>query len=190
MAWEPATCRFGTRAWEDEMFERGRSDQAPAPSAVPVEAVFVDGTVAKGKMYVPAGRGLAELLNGAGDFVEFEPYGGERRFISKSQLAMVQPVGVPRAPSLQARLADMDGFEPHRVLGLRAGASREEVRSAYFALAKVYHPDRYVSADLPAEVGDYLASMARRVNAAYDALDVTQRREAMRAEPVFTSAAR
>ena len=113
-----------------------------------------------------------------------------RSFVSKSQLVSVQPVGVPRPSSLQARLTDPDGFDPHRVLGLRAGATREEIRQAYFALAKTYHPDRYATVELPAEVRDYLAAMARRINAAHAALEVPEKQKAARAEPVFTSAGR
>lgn len=172
------------------MFERSRIDNAPEANAVPVEISYADGTSAKGKVFVAAGRSLADALNGAGAFVEFEPYGGGRSFVSKSQLVTVQPVGVPRPSSLQARLTDPDGFDPHRVLGLRAGATREEIRQAYFALAKTYHPDRYATAELPAEVRDYLAAMARRINAAHAALEAPEKHKAARAEPVFTSAGR
>ena len=97
------------------------------------------------------------------------------------------PVGVPRGVNLQARLADADGFDPHRILGIAVGAGREEVRTAYFALAKAYHPDRYVTVELPQEVRDYLAAMARRVNAAHAALEVPEKRRAARAEPIFTT---
>jgi hypothetical protein len=172
------------------MFERNRVDNVPDTSAVPVEIVLTDGGVAKGKMLVPMGRSVADALNGSGGFLEFEPYGGERSFLAKAQLASVKLVGVPKAPNLKARLADPDGFDPYRVLGLAAGASREEVRAAYFVLAKAYHPDRYATAELPEEVRDYLAAMARRINAAHAALDVPERKRAARAEPVFTSPGR
>jgi len=172
------------------MFERNRIDNVPEANAVPVEVAFADGTTAKGKLMVPINKTLADVLNGAGAFVELEPYGGEPSFVAKAQLVSVRPVGVPRAPHLLARLADPDGFDPYRVLGLRAGATREEMRAAYFALAKLYHPDRYATAELPQEVRDYLAAMARRVNAAHAALEAPQKRQAARAEPVFTTPAR
>ena len=94
---------------------------------------------------------------------------------------------MPKAPSLGARLKDVDGFDPHAVLRIDHGASRDEVRHAYFALAKAYHPDRYATAELPEEVRDYLSAMARRINAAHAALDVPERKKAARAEPVFTT---
>jgi len=172
------------------MFERNKIDNVPETSAVPVEIALTDGTIAKGKVLVAMGRSVADALNGTGSFVEFEPYGGEKSFVAKAQLASVKLVGVPKAPNLKARLADPDGFDPHRVLGVPAGASREDMRAAYFALAKAYHPDRYATAELPEEVRDYLAAMARRINAAHAALDVPERKRAARPEPVFTSPGR
>jgi DnaJ-like protein len=172
------------------MFDRNRIDNVPKPSAVPVEVALVDGTTARGKLLVPFGKTVAEALNGAGAFVEFEPYGGERSFLAKAQLTSIKAVRVPQAPNLGARIRDSDEFDPYAVLGLTAGASRDEARQAYFRLAKTYHPDRYATAELPEEVRDYLAAMARRINAAHAALDVPQRRQAVREEPIFTSPGR
>jgi curved DNA-binding protein CbpA len=76
------------------------------------------------------------------------------------------------------------------VLGLTAGATRNDIRQAFFALAKVYHPDRYATAELPGEVRDYLSAMARRINAAHAALEAPQKKQAARAEPIFTSGPR
>ena len=142
-------------------------------------------------MFVPVGKSVADALTGTGSFIEFEPYGGDKSYLAKAQLASVRLVGVPKAPNLQARLVDVDGFDPHRSRGLQAGASREEVRAAYFALAKFYHPDRYATPPtLPAEVCAYLGAMARGINAAHAALEAPQKREAARAEPVFTTTGR
>jgi hypothetical protein len=153
------------------MFERNRSDYIPEPNAVPVEAALTDGTTARGRVVAAAGKSLADVLNSTAGFIEFEPYGGERSFLAKTQLASVKPVNVPRAPSLGVRLDDRGGFDPCAILGIAAGAGREEVRQAYLRLAKTYHPDRYASAELPEEVRDYLAAMARRINAAHAALE-------------------
>jgi hypothetical protein len=167
------------------MFERNRIDNAPEASQVPVEIELAGGSAVKGKLMVPMGKRVDDALNGTGGFIEFEPYGGARCFIAKAQLVSIRLVGVPKAPNLEARLVDHNGFDPYRVLGIPAEASREQVRSAYVALAKAYHPDRYATAELPAEVRDYLAAMARRINAAHAALDVTERMRAARAEPIF-----
>jgi hypothetical protein len=169
------------------MFERNKIDNIPETSAVPVEVMFTDGTLAKGKLLVPTGRPVADALNGGGGFVEFEPYGGERAFVAKAQLASVKLVGVPKAPDLKARVRDGNGFDPFAVLGVAPGTSTDEIHGAYVRLAKAYHPDRYATADLPEEVRDYLASMARRVNAAYAALETPRHVKAARQEPIFTS---
>jgi len=172
------------------MFERSKVDSVPDQTAMPVEAVFVDGTVARGKLSVPATKSMGDVLNGPGGFVEFEPYGGERSYVAKAQVASIKMLGVPKLPNLNARLRDLDGFDPFAVLGVTRGATREEIRAAYFALAKSYHPDRYATAELPTEVIEYLFAMARRVNAAHAALNVEQKNKAVRAEPVFTSPGR
>ena len=172
------------------MFERSKIDNVPESSAVPVEIALTDGTVTKGKLFVAVTKTVADALNGSGAFVEFEPYGGERMFLAKSQLASVKLVGMPKAPSLNARQRDADGLDPFAALGIAPGADKESIRRAYVGLAKLYHPDRYTTVELPAEVRAYLADMARRVNAAYAALDVPERRQAARAEPIFTSPGR
>lgn len=170
------------------MFERGRVDKVADLTAMPVEAAFADGTVVRGKLLIPTSKSMADVLNGGGAFLEFEPYGGERSYIAKAQIASIKMLGVPRLPNLNARLRDYDGFDPFAVLGVKPGATREEIRHAYFALAKAYHPDRYATAELPSEVIEYLFAMARRINAAHAALDAQQKKQAARAEPVFTSA--
>ena len=172
------------------MFERNRVDNAPEVSAVPVEITGLDGTLIKGKLQVPVPKTVAEALNGAAAFIEFEPYGGEKRYLAKAQLAAVKPLGVPRLPSLQGRLRQSEDFDPHAVLGVPCGASREEIREAYVALAKAYHPDRYANVMLPPEVSEYLAAMARRINLAHAALEVPEKRKALRQEPIFTSPGR
>ena len=169
------------------MFERNKIDNVPESAAIPVEILFADGTIAKGKLFTPIGKTVADTLNGGGSFIEFEPYGGEKSFVAKSQLASVKPVGVPKVPNLNARLRDVDSFDPYAVLRLNEGASRDELRQSYFALAKAYHPDRYATAELPEEVREYLAAMARRINAAHAALEVPERKKAARAEPIFTT---
>lgn len=55
---------------------------------------------------------------------------------------------------------------PYDVLGIRQGASQEEVKKAYRALVKKYHPDRYK--DHPLE--DLAKEKMQEVNEAYDLL--------------------
>jgi hypothetical protein len=172
------------------MFERSKFDNAPDVTAMPVEVLFADGTEVRGKLLLPQTKTMAEIVNGSGGFLEFEPYGGERSFIAKAQIGSIHMLGVPRLPNLNARLRDVDGFDPFAVLGVAPGAPREKIKEAYFALAKAYHPDRYAMAELPSEVIESLVAMARRIIAAHAALNVEQKKKAMREAPVFVSAGR
>ena len=55
---------------------------------------------------------------------------------------------------------------PHEVLGVRPGASPEEIKKAYRELVKKYHPDRYK--DHPLE--SLAKEKMQEINEAYDAL--------------------
>jgi DnaJ-domain-containing protein 1 len=160
---------------EASMFERGRIDTRPEPVAVPVELELLGGEVEKGKLILLASQAPLDAINQPGGFVEFVPYAGEPRLVAKATIASVRLVGVPRAPALRGRHGMTDDFEPYTILGLPDGSPFEAVRNAYIELSKTYHPDRYSSAALPPEVVGYLETMARRVNAAYAALEATER---------------
>ena len=139
-----------------------------------------------GKIVLPPGRTLTDVLNSAATFVEFQPVNGERMFIAKSALRSVTPSNVPPLPDLWAGSTQGAGFDPNVILGIDADTTREHAREAYLRLAKTYHPDRYAAADLPREVRDYLAVMVRRINAAHDAVQVRLQKRTAPQEPVFT----
>lgn len=169
------------------MFDRGQSQGAAEPISVGIG--LSDGRELSGTLHVPVGRGLTELLNGSAAFVEFQPLSGERMYIAKSALQSVTPINVPTKPDLWAGPTQGENFDPFEILGIKRGATHDEIRAAYLPLAKSYHPDRYAAADLPPEVLQYLAVMVRRINAAHDALKVAEQRQAGKQEPVFTKAA-
>ena len=141
------------------MFERNKIDTAGTQQqmTVPVEVTLEDGEFIRGKFIVPASRTLFDVLNNAGAFVEFEPYGGERSIIAKSAIKAIRLVNAPTPQNLNARGREIDSFDPFAVLGIARGAPFEDAKAAYHALAKVYHPDRYSGVDLPEEVSDYLS---------------------------------
>lgn len=57
-------------------------------------------------------------------------------------------------------------MNPYEVLGIKPGASEDEIKKAYKELVKQYHPDRYVNNPLQNLAEDKM----REINAAYDTL--------------------
>jgi hypothetical protein len=177
------------------MFERGKVDTGTGEGVTGVSVVLslTDGTELKGRLAIPGGRTLADALNGAAPFVEFETFDGSRQFLAKHAISGVRLMS-PASPEGLARLRDSDGFDPYGILGLPLGAPYEDVRAAYLRKVKDYHPDRYANAELPEEVRAYLAAMARRINAAFAALEAPQQegrqKTVQRITPIYSSPAR
>jgi DnaJ-domain-containing protein 1 len=176
---------LGTLTQQDGMFDRSK-DNNGGPAEV--EIALSDGQTLSGKLTLPPGRSLPDFLNGAATFVEFQPEDGERMFIAKSSVHSVRPRTEPPVADLWAGPTGGPGFDPYKVLGIMADATRDDAREAYLRLAKAYHPDRYASTDLPREVQDYLAVMVRRINAAHDAIQAQVKKKAAKQEPIFTKA--
>jgi DnaJ domain len=161
------------------MFERGNKAQgALRPS---VKIVLSDGREVNGSLIGSSGRTLSEVLNSPSTFLEFEPMGEPVAFLAKSDVRSVLPMNVTPPPRLPS--PSDETLNPFAILGVPADANREELHRAYLELAKIYHPDKYVTTGLPVEVREYLASMARRINAAYEA---AQRKSPMEEIPTST----
>lgn len=175
------------------MFERIKVDNIEH-SGIPAELTLSDGEVVKGRLLIPTGRNPVDAFNAPGSFLEFERYGAERTYFSKAHVHAIKLINVPKAPNLGTRVRDLDGFDPHAILGVPAGSAFDDIKSAWHRLAKVYHPDRYSSAELPPEVAEYLAIMARRINAAFAALEnanqSAKRAAVGRSTPVYSSGTR
>jgi hypothetical protein len=159
---------------------RGTSDYVPERSAAPVEIRLADGTLLKGKLMISMGKGVADLLNNASAFLDFESHAGERSYIAKTQVAVLRLLDLAKPAPLIQKLNGQDEFEPHRILGIGADAEQGEIRRAYLRMAKGYHPDCFANVELPPEVKEYLAAMARRINAAYAALETPRQAETKR----------
>jgi len=54
----------------------------------------------------------------------------------------------------------------YEILGIKPGASKDEIRSAYKTLVKKYHPDQYANNPL----SDLASEKLKEINEAYDAL--------------------
>ena len=54
--------------------------------------------------------------------------------------------------------------DPYKVLGVAPNATDEEIKKAYRALARKYHPDKYRESDL----ADLASEKMKEINAAYE----------------------
>lgn len=61
-------------------------------------------------------------------------------------------------------------MNPYKVLGVSENASQEEIRAAYLALVKKYHPDKYTDNPLKELAGEKL----KEINQAYEMLTKKQ----------------
>jgi DnaJ-domain-containing protein 1 len=114
---------------------------------------------------------LADTLNNAEHFVDVIAGSGQQLFINKSSIERVEISDPPVAKlNQQRRAADKAVFDPHAVLGVASGASKDDVRAAWVHLVKAYHPDRFVNLDVPQEMKDYASAMQARINMAYEQL--------------------
>lgn len=61
--------------------------------------------------------------------------------------------------------------DPYKVLGVSPDASDEEIKKAYRALARKYHPDKYRDSDL----ADLASEKMKEVNAAYEEIQTIRK---------------
>lgn len=163
------------------MFERNRVDNR-AETLIAVEVVLASGEKVAGRAVLASGKAVHKLLDGDDSFIYLEGFDGEGSFVPKAEIRGLKVMNNVPAQTTVLRIPDARNFEPYRVLGLEKGASFDEIRDAHRRLSKLYHPDRYASVDLPAEVKVYFESMTRNVNAAFRALQYIARKT----EPIFT----
>ena len=86
------------------------------------------------------------------------------------------------------------GSIPTRSSGCRSARASRTCARPTSPRRRSYHPDRYANAELPEEVKRYLEDMARRVNAAFSALEEPHQQgrqnTVQRLAPVYSSPAR
>ncbi len=68
--------------------------------------------------------------------------------------------------AMQARLETTT--DPHEILGISPYATREEIRDAYYRLARDFHPDRHLNA--PLETRRQVDAIFARITEAYEAI--------------------
>jgi len=77
---------------------------------------------------------------------------------------------------IEAALVSMKNQDHYQILGVARSATSQELRKAYFRLAKVYHPDRHFEAEM-SDLKETLEALFTGIHNAYQALnDPEQRR--------------
>ena len=137
-----------------------------------VAITLTDDTVMTVSVRLPLSNRLGDALNTAEAFIDVVTASGEQQYVAKAAIRSVRSMEMPKADQLdldtrQAGLADLD---PHAVLKIGKQASPDEIRQAYHRMARLYHPDRIASYELPDEIRDYARAMLVRVNLAFEQL--------------------
>ena len=133
--------------------------RAVATKSTLVEIVLLDGNSLLGKIAVPQQGRMSDTLNDDRAFIPVEMADGSHIAVAKR---VIKKVTLPAAEQKSYR-----GNDPHRVLGVREGASPEQVKSAYHRLCNQNHPDRIRSLALGPDFEDLATQNMVRINAAY-----------------------
>ena len=102
---------------------------------------------------------ISDTLNDERSFIPVEMGDGSHVALAKRA---IKKVTLPTAEQKAYR-----GSDPHRVLGVREGASPGELKSAYHRLCNQNHPDRIRSLALGPDFEDLATQNMMRINAAY-----------------------
>ena len=145
----------------------GRDDNA---NRIAVLLTLADNQVVTVSIRLPLSRRLADALNNDDVFLDALTPSGQQQFIAKSTIKLVRSANVPRADQLdiEGRAPGTPAFDPYAILKVAKDASPEDIKSAYHRMARLYHPDRIASYELPDEVKDYVRTMLVRINLAFE----------------------
>lgn len=137
-----------------------------------VAITLLDGTTLTASLRMPLTNRLGDALNNGDAFLDVLTPAGEQHYISKPAIRSVRPMDMPKAEQLDldGRLAGLATADPHAILKLGPGASADEIKHAYHRMARLYHPDRIASYELPDEIRDYMRAMLVQVNLAFEQL--------------------
>jgi DnaJ-domain-containing protein 1 len=145
----------------------GRDDNA---NRIAVLLTLADNQVVTVSIRLPLSRRLADALNNDDVFLDAITPSGQQQFIAKSTIKLVRSANVPRADQLdtEGRVPGTPAFDPYAILKVAKDAKPEDIKSAYHRMARLYHPDRIASYELPDEVKDYVRTMLVRINLAFE----------------------
>ncbi len=136
---------------------------------IEVSVRMLDGAVIRGHLNKGQSASLEGVLSKDTPFLEFISKDGQRKYLSKHQIAYVEPVEPLRNPTLKPQI-DPRVATARRILGLHDGCTFTDAKIAFHQKAKQYHPDNYSGIELPDEVEKYINEMFRQINTAFTEL--------------------
>ena len=128
-------------------------------TATLVEISLADGTSILGKLFVSPQARLTDVLNDDRSFLPVETTDGVFLALAKSAIKQVT-LPAPQAPAYK-------GNNPYLILGVKEGASHEELKKAYHQLSMINHPDRIRGFGLGADYQELATNNMSRINNAY-----------------------
>jgi DnaJ-domain-containing protein 1 len=145
----------------------GRDDNATRTAVL---LTLADNQMVTVSIRLPLSRRLADALNNDDVFLDAITPSGQQQFIAKSTIKLVRSANVPRADQLdtEARVPGTPAFDPYAILKVARDANPEDIKTAYHRMARLYHPDRIASYELPDEVKAYVRTMLVRINLAFE----------------------
>jgi hypothetical protein len=134
-----------------------------------------NGKLLLGVIEKPRSKSLAEYLNNGESFFDLQLYDGPVIQVAKVAVLTCEQRETTKPEHLSTAIKAADVENPLAILGLEAAESKEQIRQAYLRRMRLYHSDRYGGVELPREVVEHMASMTKRINAAYrDALAMAE----------------
>ena len=145
------------------MFAAAESDR----TRIQVTLTLATGETLGGHVFGGLTGKLKDVMNHADRYLEFERRDGTIVFLLKEDIRLAAVMDLPRNDQLARRARDASVFDPWTLLGVDKSSGPAEIRTAYWAKAKQYHPDKLIDKDPPREVLEFMNAMFARIHAAY-----------------------
>lgn len=139
--------------------ENVNRDRSIQKLAVLAEIWLADGSIICGNLFQSAQGRLSDVLNDDRQFLPVQTIEGNFVAIAKSA---IHKVSLPTANPAPYR-----GSDPWQILGVREGASADELKQAYHQLVRAHHPDRIKGMGLASEYQEMATKNLARINDAY-----------------------